>query len=121
MKNMTVLIDTNVLIDFLLHRTPYDKDATIIMEKCAERTIHGFIAFHSVSNIFFILRKYTDTKTRRDMLKKLCKMVTVTAASHDEVDFWHLFRSAHPNHNAQMSRNTPAAGDMPRRVFFGWL
>ena len=83
---MTVLIDTNVLIDFLLHRSPYDKDATVIMEKCAKRNIQGYIAFHSVSNIFFILRKYADAKTRRDMLKKLCKMVTVTAASHEEVE-----------------------------------
>lgn len=86
MKSMVVLIDTNVLLDFLLHRSPYDKEAEKIMEKCADKTIQGYIAFHSVSNIFFILRKYVDEQTRRLMLKQLCKMVTVTAASHEEVE-----------------------------------
>ena len=86
MKNMVVLIDTNVLLDFLLHRSPYDTDAEKIMEKCADKTIQGYIAFHSVSNIFFILRKFVDEHTRRLMLKQLCKMVTVTAASHEEVE-----------------------------------
>ena len=85
MKSMVVLIDTNVLLDFLLHRRPFDEEANRIMKSCAEKSIHGYMAFHSVSNIFYVLRKYADEETRRLMLRDLLSVVTVTAANHDEV------------------------------------
>ena len=86
MENMVVLIDTNILLDFLLHRSPYYEDAENIMQRCSDGSIQGYIAFHSVSNIFFILHRFVNETTRRTMLKKLCKVVKVTAVSHEEVE-----------------------------------
>lgn len=54
MKNMVILIDTNVALDFLTIRQPYYDNAKNILQHCAEGQIKGYIAFHSLPNIFFI-------------------------------------------------------------------
>ena len=45
---MVVLIDTNVIIDYLITREPFYKAASAIIIKCAQKEITGYIAFHSI-------------------------------------------------------------------------
>ena len=47
--------------------------------------VQGYIAFHSLPNIFYILRKSHSETDRREMLKKLCFVLQVTGASHEKV------------------------------------
>ncbi len=54
---MKILVDTNIILDVLLKREPHIKAARIIMTKCAEREITGYMAAHSIPNIFYVLRK----------------------------------------------------------------
>ncbi len=50
---MIVLIDTNVILDFLLTREPAYQAASDIILKCANKEIKGYIAFHSISTDLF--------------------------------------------------------------------
>lgn len=52
MKNMVVLIDTNVVLDSLTMRYPYCNDAKEVIRMRAEELVEGYRAFHSLSNIF---------------------------------------------------------------------
>lgn len=54
---LRILVDTNVLFDYLLCRSPYDRAAEQIVIACKQRRVSGCIAAHSISNMFFILRK----------------------------------------------------------------
>ena len=54
---LTILIDTNVLLDDLLMREPHATDSRRIVEACRAGTLTGIIAAHSISNMFYILRK----------------------------------------------------------------
>lgn len=85
MKNMVILLDTNVLIDYLATREPYFQDAKNIMKLCTTGEVIGYAVLHSISNIFFILRKVCDDQKRRKLLKELCNIITVTGASHNRV------------------------------------
>lgn len=85
MKNMIVLIDTNVLIDYLETREPYFEDAYHVLLLCAEEKVEGYAAFHSIPNIFYIMRKTHDTESRREMLSEICRILSVTGASHEKV------------------------------------
>lgn len=85
MKSMVILIDTNIALDFLTMRHPYYENARDVIRICAEDKVKGYIAFHSLPNIFYILRKSYPEADRREMLKKLCCVLQVTAASHDKV------------------------------------
>lgn len=62
-----ILIDTNVLIDYLLEREPFFEDAKKVILSCTNGETKGCIAAHSLSNMFFILRKDYDAKERREM------------------------------------------------------
>ncbi len=78
-KNMTgkILIDTNVLLDYLLERESFFEGAKKIILLCTEGNIKGCIAAHSISNMFFILRKDYTTKERREILSSLCTIFDV--------------------------------------------
>lgn len=82
---MVILIDTNVALDFLAIRQPYYGDTRNIIRHCADGQIKGYIAFHSLPNIFYILRKSHSEADRRQMMKKLCVVLHVTGASHEKV------------------------------------
>lgn len=77
---MVVLIDTNVIIDFLAVREPFYDSALQVMEKCASGEADGYIAFHSLPNLWYIFRKVPE-ETRRLWLEKICKILKVASAS----------------------------------------
>lgn len=78
-KNMAnrILIDTNILLDYLLTREPFYEDAREVVRICTEGKIKGCIAAHSITNMFFILRKDYDAEERREMLISLCTIFDV--------------------------------------------
>lgn len=81
---MVVLIDTNMIIDFLITREPYFESSSKVMEKCAVRELKGYIAFHSVPNLWYILRRIPEDKSRKWMID-ICGFLEVAGVSHDEV------------------------------------
>ncbi len=81
---MVVLIDTNIIIDFLLTREPFYQASSEVITRCANRELIGYIAFHSIPNLWYILRKIPDGK-RREWLSDICCFLRVTGASHEEV------------------------------------
>ena len=83
-RDMVVLIDTNVIIDFLLEREPFYEAAAEVLRKCAGNELTGYLAFHSIPNIWYILRKVPE-KNRREWLMDLCSFLHVTGASHEDV------------------------------------
>ena len=72
-----ILIDTNVLLDYLLEREPFFEDAKKVILSCTEENTKGCIAAHSISNMFFILRKDYTVKERREILSNLCAIFDV--------------------------------------------
>lgn len=72
-----ILVDTNVLLDYLLEREPYFEDAKEVILSCIDGNVKGCIAAHSISNIFFILRKDYSAKERREVLSNLYRIFDV--------------------------------------------
>ena len=84
-RGLRVLVDTNVAYTYLSGRDdPYVSEAIGIMGLCSKKEIIGFLAFHSLPTIWYLGRKLSDDE-RRDMLMKLCNLLTVVGASHNEV------------------------------------
>ena len=82
---MVILVDTNVVLDFLVVRKPYFDNAKQIIWLCAEDKVKGYIAFHSLPNIYYILHRDYDSRERRKMLEWVCMVLQVTGASHEKV------------------------------------
>jgi predicted nucleic acid-binding protein len=54
---MRILIDTNIVLDFLQEREPFVEDAARLFEKIDLGEIEGFIAATTITNIYYIVRK----------------------------------------------------------------
>ncbi len=53
---MRVLIDTNVVLDFLQEREPFAENAAKLFERVDTGEIEGFIAATTITNIYYIVR-----------------------------------------------------------------
>ena len=83
---MRILIDTNVILDFLLHRDPWFSSAYELIRRCADQKgLQGFVTSQSIADIFFILRKIYTPDERRALLLDLCQILSVVSPDHDQV------------------------------------
>lgn len=57
---MDIMIDTNVIIDYLLDRRPFSDEAEEILGCCMRREIRGYILASCVTDIFYIAGKRVD-------------------------------------------------------------
>lgn len=79
---MKVLIDTNIAITYISGRSdPFSTEIEEIMRLCASEEIDGFLAFHSLSTIWYVSRKSPDNE-RRKWIRKLCTLLTVSGADN---------------------------------------
>ena len=74
---LRILVDTNILLDYLLCREPYEQAAREIVLACKRKQVSGCIAAHSISNMFFILRKAFSVEERKSLLRNLCELFEV--------------------------------------------
>lgn len=82
---MVVLIDTNIILDVLQKREPFYQNSKKVLKYCAEGTLKGYIAPHSISNIFFVLRKEFSISERKRLLCGILDFLTVSGLGHEQV------------------------------------
>lgn len=82
---MVALIDTNVIIDFLTKREPYAEDAIKIISLCNRQKIAGYLAAHTIPDLFYILRRDFSIRQRKEMLKALCKIFNISGLERDKI------------------------------------
>ncbi len=82
---MVVLFDTNIVLDILEKRLPFYHSSKSVFERCVSGDITGYVAVHSISNIFYILRKQYSIADRRKLLLDLLDLLQVAGADHESV------------------------------------
>jgi predicted nucleic acid-binding protein len=82
---MVILIDTNILLDYLTARRPFMGNADKVVDLCFRQKCSGYIAAHSVTNIFYILRRQFSASERKKMLMELCEIVEVAGIQKKQV------------------------------------
>ena len=76
-NNIRIFMDTNILLDYLLFRGE-EALATEYLINCFNgKNIEFFIAAHSLTNIYYILRKKGVIPERDQILLNLCAMCNV--------------------------------------------
>ncbi len=83
---MKIMCDTNVILDVLLEREPFAEDSYKILELCEEHKIDGFVSVSSVTNIFYLVRKYThSTELAYKAVGKLLEIVKVCSVKNNDI------------------------------------
>lgn len=82
---MLVLFDTNIILDVLEKREPFYESSKSTLESCVSGKVTGYIALHSISNIFYILRKRYSSEDRRKLLLYILDLLQIANADHERV------------------------------------
>ena len=70
------MIDTNVILDVLLERENFVEESYKILSMCEEHRINGSVSASSVTDIFYLVRKYThSTELAYNAVGKLLEIV----------------------------------------------
>ncbi|MBD5081542.1 MAG: PIN domain-containing protein [Ruminococcaceae bacterium] len=83
---MKVMIDTNVIIDVLLERENFVEESYKVLSMCEGRHISGFVSASSVTDIYYLVRKYTHSaKLAYKAIGKLLEIVKVCDVTNNDV------------------------------------
>jgi len=81
---MKILVDTNVILDSLATRKPYNKSADDIFDLIAKNNVKGYLNTSSVTDIYYILRKMLgDTASRNEIRKILYVLQAIEITKSD--------------------------------------
>lgn len=58
---MRALIDTNIVLDFLLQREPFFQDADLLFRAIATEQVVGNVTATTLTDIFYIARRHTSS------------------------------------------------------------
>lgn len=78
---MKLLLDANIIIDYMADRAPFADDAERIIELCARNTVKGTITASTVTDIYYILRKAASHDVILAGLRKLFSKLEVLDVS----------------------------------------
>lgn len=82
---MRVLLDTDVVLDFLLAREPFAISARSLFELNAQEKIEACISTITPVNIFYVARKFLSREVRFKILRELLSQVRVCSVSQEDL------------------------------------
>jgi len=83
---MTVLFDTNVILDVLLKREPFMWKSSNVLLLSEKEIIDGYVTASSITDIFYITNKtYNDKQKSMGLLKEVLKTIRIAAVSGEEI------------------------------------
>lgn len=74
---MRILIDTDVLLDLALDRAPHAEAASRILDGVQRGVLSGVVAWHTVSNLYYLLASCSDRKRALEFIRDLTGIVEV--------------------------------------------
>jgi predicted nucleic acid-binding protein len=80
-----LLLDTDVVLDFLLDRQPFAEQAAQILALCEEKKLQVFVTPVLISNVYYILRKLGSHNKVITHLKQLLTLVEIASIQKAEV------------------------------------
>lgn len=81
----SVLIDTDVILDFFYDRKPFAKFATQILNLCEEKKIIGYTTPVIICNVYYLLRKTAKHQLIIEKIKQLLSIIEITQMNKEVV------------------------------------
>ncbi|MBD1805194.1 PIN domain-containing protein [Microcoleus sp. FACHB-SPT15] len=78
---MRVLIDTNVVLDFLQGREPFVENAARLFERIDTGEIEGFIAATTITNIYYIVRRAAGREVAQNAITQVLSDLNICAVN----------------------------------------
>lgn len=85
MKDLVPLIDSNVFLDVFLNRVDFMEESGKVLDYCMEIEKKPLVAAHSVTNMYYILRKQVSDELRREILCSLFDFFEVSSINAEKL------------------------------------
>lgn len=76
---MRLFFDANVVLDVLARRVPWYEHSAASLSLVEKEGFEGFVAAHSVTTLYYLLRKHLDRDRATSSVLTLLKLVDVAA------------------------------------------
>lgn len=80
-----VLLDANVIFDILLFRAPWHEDAIAIFEAVEAGRLRAVLASHTVTTIWYVLRRQSSDVLARSALRRLLSSLPVAPLDENDM------------------------------------
>jgi predicted nucleic acid-binding protein len=81
----TLLLDTNVILDVILARAPWDGDAVQLLDAVARGRATGFVAAHAVTTIHYIVERAKSRVAATTAVSDLLQVVDVVPVDRSDL------------------------------------
>lgn len=81
-----LLLDSDVCLDVLTARLPFALNAARVLEKVESGTMIGYASAESFTNMYYVLRKLTNTVQAISLIKDLRKIIEVAEINSIIID-----------------------------------
>jgi predicted nucleic acid-binding protein len=82
---LKILVDTDVLLDVALNRETFVDESSAVLEWCQQTPGGGLIAWHTISNIYYILRVARSDAKGREFVTDLLAFTDVASGDTESV------------------------------------
>jgi len=79
------LVDSDIILDVALAREPFYKPSSEFLDLLAQRPYHGMVAWHSISNIYYILRPTFKNRPTRLFIAELLSFLEVASGKNEHM------------------------------------
>lgn len=81
----SILIDSDVLLDFYLDRKPFSDDSLQLLLKCEQKQVRAFVTPVIVTNTYYILRRNASHHYVVERLQILLNTISILAMDQKQV------------------------------------
>ena len=78
-----IFVDTNVIVDLITDRKPFSKFAIELFKKAENKHVYLYTSSHSLATTHYLLKKYLDEKSLREVLYNLLDYIKIIAVDQD--------------------------------------
>ena len=72
-----LFFDTDIIVDFLIDRKPYSREAAIIFTLIEQKKLKGYVSSLTFSNLYYVLRKVEPHNKVISKLDSISRMLTI--------------------------------------------
>ncbi len=74
-----VLLDTNIILDFLLERKPFIEQSEKILQLSFDNKIKAYISATTITDIYYIIQKEIDKETAKNFISEVLKFIDIAS------------------------------------------
>ena len=109
---MKPLLDVDVLVDIALDRAPFFEASKGVTDWCQQRPLTAVVAWHTVSNLYYVLRSALNDARARAFISDVLRFATVVSGSNEAVKHALHFRMSDFEDALQVAAALGAGADV---------